>query len=504
MKILKNLTLSAAVAVLAAACGGGGGSPGESHGPYSVTLTADRIQLPVNTGHQGPGISVYAPYTTTVYVNATENGSPIPGGDNIFACNVEGGLNTGSLYYLDGDPDHETTDKDGNQIPNAYRSITLGSNSGGNSFHFHAGDTTGNATITCSAQSPQDKKYYSASIVITVGAASGKVANVTGQSQSNVLGTQGNLSNVPTSTNVNVHVLDDANQPVPDSGVQNVQVSIRSGVGAGAGARLMAGGQSGSNLWLATTRGIANFSLSSGTSEGAIVLDITADRADNDVTNGIQDPVVGVLVISVSNQIATAPVTIAAASLPGGTVGVPYSYVFSATGGLAPYGWSAAGLPPGLTMGTDGTLSGSPSQGGKFNFVVRVTDSQGKTAVANVSLEVPEPTPQTPPPVPFAIVGCGSDVNTACALVTAKKGDAFSGYAFTTSGGTTTGAVTWSIGGGALPAGWTLNSSGVLTAGAPVTNTCGDYDFFINAVRGADVVMHKARITVVAGTSTCP
>lgn len=501
MTILKNLALSAVVAVLATACGGGGGSPGETHGPYSVMLTADRVQLPVNTGHQGPGIGVYSPYTTTIYVKATENGSPIPGGDNIFGCNVDGGLNVGALYYLDGDTDHETTDKNGNQIPNAYRSITLGSNSGGNSFHFHTGDTAGTATITCSAQSPQDKKYYSASIVITVGAASGKVASITGNSQSNVLGTQGNFSNLPTSTNINVRLLDDAAQLVPDSGVQNVQVSIRSGVGAGAGARLMAGGQSGSTLWLGTTGGIANFSLSSGVSQGAVVLDITADRSDNDVTNGIQDPVVGVLVISVSNQIATDPITIAATTLPDAPYGVPYAYGFSATGGLAPYTWSASGgLPPGMSMGSNGILAGTPSggQGGQFNFVVQVTDSQGETATANVALTVGNPPPAPTPPL--AIGGCSG---ATCTLPAATDAVNYS-YTLWTTGGSGTTAPAWSLV-GLVPANVAITGTGTLTWTPAACALKPAAAVTVSVTKGSDTLVQSISIPVTqAGGAACP
>ena len=173
MKISKNIVASVVVAAALSACGGGGGSAGESHGAYNVTLTADKTLLPLNTGNQQPGIGVYAPFTTTLYVKATENGFPIPGSgddDDTFGCNVEGGLNTGSLYYLDGKDEHMVEVDDGAggkvKVPGAYRSITLGSNSGGNSFHFHAGDTAGTATITCSVQNPQDKKSYSASITI--------------------------------------------------------------------------------------------------------------------------------------------------------------------------------------------------------------------------------------------------------------------------------------------------------------------------------------------------
>ena len=130
-----------AVSALLSACGGGGGSAGETQEIYSISLRADKPQLPLNIAGAGPGIGVYSPYTTTLYVEAKKGGLPIPGGVEIFGCNVAGGLSSGSLYYLDGDPAHETevTLPSGAtiKVPNAYRSITLGSNSGGNSFHFH-------------------------------------------------------------------------------------------------------------------------------------------------------------------------------------------------------------------------------------------------------------------------------------------------------------------------------------------------------------------------------
>lgn len=165
MKISKGTLLVAACATILAACGGGGGSSGESHSPYVMSLNAEKMQLPVNDLGAGPGIGAGAPFTTTVYVEATEDGRPIPGGDNVFSCNIVNGLSSGYLYYLDGAAEHE--DEDGN--PKAYRNITLGSNTGGASFHLHAGNQDGVVTIRCSVTDPRDKKQVDASIDIKVG-----------------------------------------------------------------------------------------------------------------------------------------------------------------------------------------------------------------------------------------------------------------------------------------------------------------------------------------------
>jgi subtilisin family serine protease len=63
------------------------------------------------------------------------------------------------------------------------------------------------------------------------------------------------------------------------------------------------------------------------------------------------------------------------------TVGTPVSLTVSASGGTAPYTWSASGLPPGLSIGagpsTSTTISGTPTTAGTFN--VTVTASGGGT-----------------------------------------------------------------------------------------------------------------------------
>jgi uncharacterized protein (TIGR03118 family) len=65
-------------------------------------------------------------------------------------------------------------------------------------------------------------------------------------------------------------------------------------------------------------------------------------------------------------------------SLPGGTQGIPYvGFVFSASGGSEPFIWRVAQgvLPRGLTLSSDGTLSGTPLDNGSETFAVSVRDS---------------------------------------------------------------------------------------------------------------------------------
>lgn len=83
------------------------------------------------------------------------------------------------------------------------------------------------------------------------------------------------------------------------------------------------------------------------------------------------------------------PLAVTTTSLPGGTVTVPYSATLTATGGTGTgYSWtvSAGALPGGLLLATSGTLSGTPTAAGTFDFTLKVTDSSGATATAGLSL----------------------------------------------------------------------------------------------------------------------
>ena len=82
--------LALALAATLTACGGGGGSPGETNENYSITVRADKTELPVNIGGVMAGIGAYSPYTTTLYVEARKGSMAIPGGEDIFGCNVAG------------------------------------------------------------------------------------------------------------------------------------------------------------------------------------------------------------------------------------------------------------------------------------------------------------------------------------------------------------------------------------------------------------------------------
>lgn len=64
----------------------------------------------------------------------------------------------------------------------------------------------------------------------------------------------------------------------------------------------------------------------------------------------------------------------------GSDVGVAIAPLqLAATDGTAPFTWSATGLPDGLTMGTDGKISGTPSKTGSYPVAVTVRDAKDRT-----------------------------------------------------------------------------------------------------------------------------
>lgn len=59
-----------------------------------------------------------------------------------------------------------------------------------------------------------------------------------------------------------------------------------------------------------------------------------------------------------------------------------------AAGGQSPYTWSAAGVPAGLSVGSDGVISGVPTRTGSFAFTARVVDASGAAKDTQVRLVV--------------------------------------------------------------------------------------------------------------------
>ena len=142
-------------------------------------------------------------------------------------------------------------------------------------------------------------------------------------------------------------------------------------------------------------------------------------------------------------------VEITTADLPQGAVGTPYSATLAATGGTAPYTWTAAGaLPPGLALSPAGVISGTPTTAGKFDFTVQAADAAGQTGTKALSITVEPP---------------AFSITTPSQLPPATAGQAYS-QALAVSGGTA--PYRWAVSQG-FPAGLRLDPATGVISGTP-------------------------------------
>ncbi len=137
------------------------------------------------------------------------------------------------------------------------------------------------------------------------------------------------------------------------------------------------------------------------------------------------------------------------AVLPEGSTAAVYSLAFSAAGGTGPYVFTSPNLPPGLAF-SGATLTGTPTTVGSYSFTVRVQDASGFGTSSVFSLIV------TGPATPLNISGS--------ALPGGAAGATYS-QALTGTGGAP--PYTWTIVGGGLPLGLSLNASSGEISGTP-------------------------------------
>lgn len=130
------------------------------------------------------------------------------------------------------------------------------------------------------------------------------------------------------------------------------------------------------------------------------------------------------------------------------------SITFQASGGAAPYTWSATGLPSGLNMDApSGTIVGTPTQPGTFSATIIATDSQGRSGSQAFTLNVTVTT--------LAITGATGGL---LALSSGTVGSPYSQF-LNAYGGSNSG-YSWSVTSGSLPPG---------LSGSPVSSnpSCG-------------------------------
>jgi hypothetical protein len=154
-------------------------------------------------------------------------------------------------------------------------------------------------------------------------------------------------------------------------------------------------------------------------------------------------------------NIAPTSLSLVTASLPSGQVSVAYNQTLTATGGTLGYTWSIVNgnLPAGLNLNAaTGAITGTPTTVETTTPRIRVTDSANQRAQRQFTIQIQSVTLQiTTTSTPDTVVG--SAYNTT----------------LTSTGGVA--PFTWTISSGALPAGITLSSAGVLSGSATAAGT---------------------------------
>jgi len=159
------------------------------------------------------------------------------------------------------------------------------------------------------------------------------------------------------------------------------------GLGASYSATLQTAGIDSNTTWTVTSGALpAGLTLSSGgvisgtpTAAGAATFTVQASGVAKDFTGTRID----------TKQFTLNVVALAASiSRPAAEVGVPFRASLVGSGGRAPYTFTATGAPAGLSVSSDGTISGRPTRAGTYTIAAHIVDGTGAASNLQVRLVV--------------------------------------------------------------------------------------------------------------------
>ncbi len=175
-------------------------------------------------------------------------------------------------------------------------------------------------------------------------------------------------------------------------------------------------------------------------------------------------------------------ITLSPASLTNGSAGSAYSQTLTSNGGVASYTYAvtAGSIPAGMTLSSGGLFSGTPTYGGTYTFTVTSTDAHNCTGTKAYT---------------FTVAGCPLISISPSTLPGAISGASYN-QTITASGGKT--PYTFLLTSGALPAGLSLSSAGVITGSSTELGTA---NFTVTATDSNECfATHAYSITI----NNCP
>ncbi len=113
-----------------------------------------------------------------------------------------------------------------------------------------------------------------------------------------------------------------------------------------------------------------------------------------------------------------APITVAPSTIDAGTTQSSYNVTLSASGGTPAYSYAitSGAAPTGLVLSTGGMLTGTPTAGGDFTFVVTATDANACTGTQSYSVHIDScGGTLEPATLPLAVTGVAYDVTLSVA-----------------------------------------------------------------------------------------
>ena len=145
-------------------------------------------------------------------------------------------------------------------------------------------------------------------------------------------------------------------------------------------------------------------------------------------------------------------IVLSPSSLPLPVIGIAYNQTITVSGGTSPYTLTviSGSLPTGLSLSTNGVLSGTPTAVGSFTFSIQATDATSATGSQSYSVTIAAPTITVAP---------GSLPN----------GTFASSYSQTISASGGSGSYSYAVSAGSLPAGLSLNSTTGVLSGTPTS-----------------------------------